>query len=119
MSPEQYGEMKARCPKFNDPWTEDEVEELRSMAADGLPRTEMAGQLGRTPNAVKLKLQSLGLYIPKPAARPWTEEDDGKLVRMYLEGVSFAALAATFGRSEKAVITRLVLLRAGLRREEA
>ena len=114
LTPEQYEAMKARFAKFNEPWTENEVAELRRMAADGLPRADMATQLGRSPNAVKLKLQSLGLYVPKPAARPWTPLDDDALVEMYCDGASFATLAATFGRSENAVITRLVHLRAGL-----
>ena len=84
------------------------------MAADGLPRADMATQLGRSPNAIKLKLQALGLYVPKPAIKPWTPLDDDALVELYRDGASFATLAATFGRSENAVITRLVRLRAGL-----
>ena len=114
LTPEQYGDLKGRYAKFNEPWTEDETEELKQMAADGVSREEMSRQLGRTPNAVKMKLQSLGLYIPKPAAKPWTPADEDALVKMYREGASFATLAATFGRSERAVISRLILLRAGV-----
>ena len=69
LTPEQYSDLKGRYAKFNEPWTADETEELRQMAADGLSRAEMSAQLGRSPNAVKMKLQSLGLYVPKPAAR--------------------------------------------------
>ena len=114
LTPEQYGQLKERHARFNEPWTEDETEELRRMAADGVPRAGMASQLGRTENAVRMKLQSLGLYIPKPAAKPWRVQDDESLVKQYREGASFAALAAAFGRSENAVLTRLVRLRAGL-----
>ena len=114
LSPEQYEALKGRYAKFNEPWTTDEVDELRRMAADGLPRPAMAEQLGRSPNAIRMKLQSLGLYVPKPAAKPWTPLDDEALVKQYREGASFAALAATFGRSENAIISRLVRLRAGL-----
>ena len=67
LTPEQYADLKGRYAKFNEPWTADEAEELRQMAADGVSREEMSAQLGRTPNAVKMKLQSLGLYVPKPA----------------------------------------------------
>ena len=84
------------------------------MAADGVSRADMSQQLGRTPNAIKLKLQSLGLYVPKPAGRPWSAEEDASLVRQYLAGTSFAALAAAFNRTENAVISRLIRLRAGL-----
>ena len=114
LSPEQYADLKGRYAKFNEPWTADEAEELRQMAQDGVSREEMSAQLGRTPNAVKMKLQSLGLYVPKPAARPWTAEDEDTLVKMYREGVSFAELAATFGRTEGAILRRLILLRAAV-----
>jgi DNA-directed RNA polymerase specialized sigma24 family protein len=46
-------------------------------------------------------------------------EDDAALVQQYRDGASFATLAATFGRSENAVISRLVRLRAGLRENDA
>ena len=114
LTPEQYGDLKGRYVKFNEPWSADEVDELRRMAADGVPRAEMSEQLGRTPNAIRMKLQSLGLYVPKPAAKPWTPLDDDALVKLYREGASFATLAATFSRSENAIITRLIRLRAGI-----
>ena len=114
LTPEQYADLKGRYAKFNEPWTADEAEELRQMAADGVSREEMSAQLGRTPNAVKMKLQSLGLYVPKPAARPWTPADEDALVKMYREGVSFAELATTFGRTEGAILSRLIRLRASV-----
>ena len=114
LTPEQYGEMKQRYERFNEPWSLEEVTELREMAADGLPRSEMAAQLGRSPNAVRMKLQALGLYVPKPSARPWTEEEETRLVEQYRSGASFADLAAASGRSERAILSRLIRLRAGL-----
>ena len=117
LTPEQYGDLKGRYAKFNEPWTAEEAEELKAMAADGLSRAEMSQQLGRSPNAIKMKLQALGLYVPKPAARPWTAGDDASLVRQYLAGASYAALASAFGRTERAILSRLIHLRAGLREE--
>ena len=114
LSPEQYADLKGRYAKFNEPWTADEAEELRQMAQDGVSREEMSAQLGRTPNAVKMKLQSLGLYVPKPAARLWTPEDEHLLVKLYREGISFAELATVFGRTEGAILRRLILLRAAV-----
>ena len=114
LTPERYGQLKEQHARFNEPWTEDETEELCRMAAEGVTQADMAGQLGRTPNAVKYKLQSLGLYQPRPSAKAWTPEDESALVAMYRSGASFADMAAAFGRSERAVITRLILLRAGL-----
>ena len=114
LTPEQYADLKGRYAKFNEPWTADEAEELRQMAQDGVSREEMSAQLGRTPNAVKMKLQSLGLYVPKPAARLWTPEDEHLLVKLYREGLSFAELATVFGRTEGAILRRLILLRAAV-----
>ena len=114
LSPEQYSDLKGRYAKFNEPWTADETEELKQMALDGVSRAEMSAQLGRSPNAIKMKLQSLGLYVPKPASRPWTPGDEAELVRLYREGVSFAELASVFGRTEGAILRRLILLRAAV-----
>ena len=114
LTPEQYGDLKGRYVKFNEPWTAEEVDELRQMAADGVSRADMSAQLGRSPNAIKMKLQSLGLYVPKPAARPWSADDDASLVRQYLAGASIATLASAFNRTENAIISRLIRLRAGL-----
>lgn len=114
LTPEQYGEMKQRYERFNEPWSLEEVTELREMASDSVPRSEMAAQLGRSPNAVRMKLQALGLYVPKPSARLWTEEEESRLVEQYRSGASFADLAAAFGRSERAILSRLIRLRAGL-----
>ena len=114
LTPEQYSDLKGRYAKFNEPWTADETEELRQMAQDGVSRTEMSAQLGRTPGSVKMKLQSLGLYVPKPAAKPWTPEDENALVKLYRDGVSFAELASVFGRTEGAILRRLIRLRAAV-----
>ena len=114
ISPEQYADLKSRYAKFNEPWTAEEAEELKQMAADGVARADMAAQLGRSPNAIKMKLLSLGLYVPKPSARPWTPEDEHSLVKLYRDGVSFTELATVFGRTEGAILRRLILLRAAV-----
>ncbi|MBO7371661.1 MAG: hypothetical protein J6U34_04045 [Bacteroidales bacterium] len=114
LTPEQYSDLKRRYAKFNEPWTEKEAEELKQMAIDGVARAEMSAQLGRTPGAIKMKLQSLGLYVPKPATRPWTPEDEHSLIKLYRDGVSFAELAAVFGRTEGAILRRLIRLRAAV-----
>ena len=110
----EFADLKSRYAKFNEPWTAEEAEELRQMAADGVTRADMAAQLGRSPNAIKMKLQSLGLYVPKPAAKPWTPEDEHTLVKLYRDGISFAELAAVFSRTEGAILRRLILLRAAI-----
>ena len=115
LTPEHYSEIKSRYPRFNEPWTEEEEDDLREQFYCDFTLDQMAGHLGRTPNSIKMKLKALGLYVPKPAPRPWSEDDDRELVELYCEGSSFEELAMIFGRSENAVISRLVRLRAGLR----
>ena len=115
LTPEKYGELKNRYPRFNEPWSQEETEYLREMAGMDYPHSQMATELERSPNSIKMKLKALGLYIPKPSPKPWTEEDDRRLVALYLEDYSFSDLACIFGRSENAIISRLVRLRAGLR----
>ena len=119
LTPEKYGELKTRYPRFNEPWSDEETKELEEMCCYDLAISDMAEHLGRTPNSVRMKLKAMGLYTPKPAPKPWTDEDDKRLVALYLEGRSFQDLAGIFGRSENAVISRLVRLRAGLRPERS
>ena len=111
---EEYDRLKAAYPKFNEPWQSDEVEELKSMAADKVPLKEMSAQLGRTSNSLKMKLKSLGLYDPKPMPKQWSKEDEDLLVEMYKNEVSFEDMADILERTPQAVVSRLVKLRMDL-----
>ena len=84
---EEYNRIKSQYSKFNEPWQSSEVEELRMMTTDGIPLGDIALQLQRTPNSVKMKLRSLGLYTPKPASKPWSTDDEAKLVQLYNDDV--------------------------------
>ena len=119
LTPEKYGELKTRYPRFNEPWSDEETKELEEMYSYDLAFSDMAEHLGRTTNSIRMKLKAMGLYTPKASPRPWTAEDDKRLVALYLENQSFQDLAGISGRSENAVITRLVRLRAGLRPERS
>ena len=111
---EEYNRIKSQYAKFNEPWQSSEVEELRMMTTDGIPLGNIALQLQRTPNSVKMKLRSLGLYTPKPASKPWSTDDEAKLVQLYNDDVPFDQIAEVFGRSVRAIISRLVYLRVKL-----
>ena len=111
---EEYNRIKSQYAKFNEPWQSSEVEELRMMTADGVPLGNIALQLQRTPNSVKMKLRSLGLYTPKPASKPWSTDDEAKLVQLYNDDVPFDQIAEVCGRSVRAIISRLVYLRVKL-----
>lgn len=111
---EEYNRIKSQYAKFNEPWQSSEVEELRMMTTDGIPLGNIALQLQRTPNSVKMKLRSLGLYTPKPASKPWSTDDEAKLVQLYNDDVPLDQIAEVFGRSVRAIISRLVYLRVKL-----
>lgn len=111
---EEYNRIKSQYAKFNEPWQSSEVEELRMMTTDGIPLGNIALQLQRTPNSVKMKLRSLGLYTPKPASKPWSTDDEAKLVQLYNDDVPFDQIAEVCGRSVRAIISRLVYLRVKL-----
>ena len=111
---EEYNRIKSQYAKFNEPWQSSEVDELKTMTADGVPLGNIALQLQRTPNSVKMKLRSLGLYTPKPASKPWSTDDEAKLVQLYNDDVPLDQIAEVFGRSVRAIISRLVYLRVKL-----
>lgn len=111
---EEFDKIKDRYSKFNEPWQESEIEELKVMAADQIILDEIAGQLQRTPNSVKMKMRTLGLYTPKPAPTAWTSDDEDHLIELYNNDIPFEDIAQELGRSVRAVISRLVYLRANL-----
>ncbi|MCR5326107.1 MAG: SANT/Myb domain-containing protein [Bacteroidales bacterium] len=111
---DQFDKIKSQYAKFNDPWQVDEIEELKSMSADGVPLNEISTQLQRTASSIRMKLKSLGLYTPRDVPRPWTPEDESELIKMYSDGAPFQEIASHFDRTEKAVISRLVKLRMDL-----
>ena len=110
----EFERLRGLYPKFNEPWQTSEVEELKAMYADGISVQNISEQLGRSPKSVRMKLRSLGLYEPRPAPRTWDEADEKRLILMYNEGTSFEEIASSLGRSEKAIISRLVHLRRAL-----
>ena len=107
----EYERLKSLYPKFNEPWQAAEIDELKAMYNDGIPIREISEQLGRTQKSIRLRLTSLGLYEPKPSPKAWTEDDEQLLVRMYNEDCSFKDMSEILGRSEGAIISRLVRLR--------
>lgn len=48
--------------------------------------------------------------LPENAGKPWTKEDDLKLMRMYDEGCSKKEMMGFFGRTNGAIAARLVRL---------
>ena len=114
LSQEAFDRIKSNYSKFNEPWQGSEIEELKTMAADQVPFEQIANQLQRTPNSVKMKLKTLGLYTPKPMPGTWSSDDEARLIEMYNDDLPFEDIAQELGRSVSAVVTRLVHLRINL-----
>ena len=108
---EQYEEIKKKYPKFNEPWSSDEENVLYELTEQKASRKEMSEALGRTPNSVKMKLMELGLYTKTQAARPWSEDEENKLVSLYNTGADLENIALELGRSVNAIVKRLIYLR--------
>lgn len=73
LSQEEFDNIRKSFSRFNDPWLKEEIEELKSMAAENVSFEQMSEQLQRTPNSIRIKLKSLGLFTPKPPQPRWPE----------------------------------------------
>lgn len=100
--------------KQGKPWTHVDHEWLISAWEAGCTVTEMADHLGRTPHAVRLRLEKYGRYDGGMTAAdeppPWTDADNKELFRMVDAGCTTAEMARKFGRTEQAMEARLFYL---------
>ena len=85
----------------------DEDDAIRALVAVGRPFTELSRSLGRSPDALRLRAQSLGLLSPAPRSR-WSAEEDRLLRAGYANGLTCAAIAAHLasGRTAEGVAAR-------------
>lgn len=111
---EAYDRIREQYARFNEPWKEEETEEMKVQFAGGQPLDAIAQRLQRTPNSIRMRLKSLGLIVSQPAAKPWTQEDEELLIDLYEDGEPFEDIAEYFGRSVNAIVARLVRLRVRL-----
>ena len=105
---------KEPISRHGKPWTHAEHEWLKSAWAEGRSASEMADHLGRTPYAIRLRLEQYGLFEGGMTAADeppvWTDADNRELHRMADEGRSLSEIAARFGRTEKSIEARLFYL---------
>lgn len=125
----------ARLPSPRRPqsWSEQESEYVASRHRDGIDAEVIAAELGRTANSIRYKLHALGLgpfpgsNTSRPPApprtptytmedlrqvhpnshKPWTPQDDKRLVERAQQGASIPELMAEFGRNHGAITSRL------------
>ncbi len=102
-------------------WTSADDRRLRALAARGATIEQAAQQLGRTPEALRMRARRAGIMPPRSRSssrsrRRWTFEED-ELLRLH-RALNPARLAELLGRSDGAVCRRLCALglREGARR---
>ncbi len=61
-------------------------------------------------NELEGKKKTPARNLPDNAGKPWTEEDDMKLVKMYDEGCTKKEMMSCFGRTNGAIVSRLMRL---------
>lgn len=118
MTPEQFAALRQKYPKFNEPWSGEDIELLTQYTQEGMSLDEMSNRLQRSKKAVRMRQQAMGIYTPKPVARLWSAEDDQTLKSMYTDGVSFEEIAENLGRTVNSIVARLVRLRMPLFKAE-
>lgn len=89
------------------PWTTREQRHLLELHAAGVRRRTIAETLGRSYEAVCIRLCSLGKKAHK---RRWTEAQDAKLRTMRAEGRTIREIARALRRTVPAVQQRAGLL---------
>jgi len=86
-----------------DAWLPGDLQRLRALFEADEPVIEIAAQLGRTVNAVRTRIEDLGLR--RNSQRSWSAEDDCELSSRYGREPT-SAIAASLGRSCGAVYAR-------------
>jgi ATP-dependent DNA helicase RecQ len=59
--PSPYASIREKYPNAGKPWSKQDDEELRKLFTDGDSVDDLASTLARTPKAVRLRLERLGL----------------------------------------------------------
>ena len=93
------------------PWNEGRDEQLAAFWRDGLTTGEIGRRMGISKNSVigrahRLQLARRASPINVTLAKPWTEEDDALLRRIYGGFLTTAEIGARMGRSTHAIAYR-------------
>lgn len=104
--------------KTRVPYSSTEIVELRALAARGASNAEIAHHLGRTPGSVRRKAAKCGITIHRRITMPsgervynspgaWSEAEITQLRAAVARGISTRRIASEFGRSYKAVMSKM------------
>jgi GcrA cell cycle regulator len=100
----------AGLPNYGGPWSEEEDDCLRMMAAAGETIANVAKAVKRTHNGVQARGRALGVSFRRWGGVPWTKDDDDTLRQFALANKSRRDAARRLGRSFGAVVHRVLRL---------
>ena len=92
-------------------WTEQEVETLKIIWPDGDWNKILDALPGRTMKSIshkanKMKLKRVRSNSRRTKGRPWSQNDEDRIRRMYEDGVGLSYIAEQVGRSQPAIRQR-------------
>ena len=91
--------------------SDEEKARMCRLYRDGVTMQDIAGRMGRGPDAVRKVLTANGLRKPYESANRWTDEQRRTVARMYLQGAGNAEIGQAVGRTSRAVAQALTMLR--------
>jgi len=96
-------------------WTEERDHQLTADWASGFTTSQIGERMGISKNSVigrahRLQLASRASPINVTLAKPWTEEDDALLTRIYGGFLTTAEIGVRMGRSTHAIAYRAAIL---------
>ena len=107
MSPEIDAEKPALAPRSKPkPWSEDDIQQLQRLNAEGKCARQIAEDMGRTTVGVSAKLVRAGVRS-KNHGRSWTDTEVSKAMELKLEGYTYLQISEVINRSEQAVCDKL------------
>lgn len=84
-------------------WTNEDVQFLRDNA-ETLPVSEIADELERSEDAIRVKAHRLGVSLGAgPIGRPWTDEERTQARILRFRGFSWSEIGKALGRSRHSV----------------
>lgn len=84
-------------------WKDSDIIKLKKLIKDGKSVDEIAEALGRTINAIEIKVNRLGLQVFRPN-REWTSQEEKKFARDWANGeVSMNIMEKKYKRTENAL----------------
>ncbi|MBR5384983.1 MAG: hypothetical protein IK143_03845 [Bacteroidales bacterium] len=104
-TPEEVAALKAKYPRFNEPWEDKEDEDLKTRFDHATPIKDIAISMGRSENSIRMRLMQIGIVYPNlsRAGEPWTEDDTSRLQKQYGSGWKVSQCARWLGRTREEV----------------